>query len=257
MSSREPVWFRTVYSVTGMRFAHEELPPFSLTVRHNGECSIVLSRWEEGSPHAQRADSLRCVATLELKPNPKLRAMFEKLSEGRLPIDSKHPPELPYKYLSDIIVDEEGSISDRRIIPIFLLPPPFVELLRTAGRIIGLSVRHFIALLRWRQDAASPLNPLGHVDFEWSLDRIAWKKAPSDHRVVARVPPPVWSSEQAKNDLEELLRSGEAEPLAHELLREAYDLRRADRSCLMMAVAALETGVNPTSFILLKMPSGW
>src|ERR1700680_1320151 len=103
-----------------------------------------------------------------------------------------------------------------------------------------------IRLIRWRANSHGRTNPLrGLPDLSWSFDGVQWKpvvRIAVSTTLLFVSGPTQWTSEA-----EEFVRKESAgqldEPLAHELLREAWANRGQNpRSSLVLAVAAAELG---------------
>jgi hypothetical protein len=118
--------------------------------------------------------------------------------------------------------------------------------------LLGAIVRVF-GLLRWRN-----ANPGSHRRFvdrgaTWSTNGDDWYAMPA--RVVAqgRVSRGLILTEESQRNVASLVAEGRAEPLAHELLREAKSAARDPRTALISSVAALEIGVKACIAALLPL----
>lgn len=124
-------------------------------------------------------------------------------------------------------------------------------------------------LIRWRTNSQGRPNPIRMTiwdGFKWSLDGIEWKPVADYLAFTIEVHPYTgskWSSEAAQ-----FVKAGMSadldEPLAHELLREAWVNREENpRSSVVLAVAAAEVGFKQfaskafpdTAWILENVPS--
>ena len=92
----------------------------------------------------------------------------------------------------------------------------------------------------------------------WSSDQREWKPArPKVSMVMAADVRSVTNVEEFLGDVKQLVQQEEQAPVAHEILREAWNLAsRSPRSALMLGMAAVEVGVK--AFITLLVPeSEW
>ena len=99
---------------------------------------------------------------------------------------------------------------------------------------------------RWRLKSESATNPIKYWNFNYySTDGVMWKAFPISPALVFTAGLPVkqeYSDEEFKS-VGDLLSADQPEPLGHDLLHEAWDLRRTNpRSSLVIGVAAAETG---------------
>ena len=99
---------------------------------------------------------------------------------------------------------------------------------------------------RWRLRNESATNPIKFWNFNYySSDGFNWKAFPISPALMATWGLPVkqeYTNEEFKS-IGELLSVNHTEPLGHNLLHEAWDLRRTNpRSSLVIGIAAAETG---------------
>lgn len=99
---------------------------------------------------------------------------------------------------------------------------------------------------RWRLRNESATDPIKHwMGYTYSMDGESWKPFPADSSLIVSWGLPVKQeySDDEFNSIGELLSNSHNEPLAHDLLHEAWDLRTTNpRSALVIGVAAAETG---------------
>jgi hypothetical protein len=107
--------------------------------------------------------------------------------------------------------------------------------------------------VRWRYGLAGGYRPITSTfGLERSTDGRTWL------RVVSAIIGELWSTgypkldEQAAAEVQSMAAVNDSEPLGHELLREAEELRQSPRSALVIAVAALEVGLK--EFIARRVP---
>lgn len=229
------------------------------------ENPVTLTFWNrEVIQQGNTTKSLCCDAVVEFNSPIAIVQMFESLASGVLPIDPKHPPELPYRSLSDTIIDLDGKIAPKWIVPIEYLPPKFREFCRSRERDLSGAISTFVTTLRWVQGASGGHRPFASVGSYWSLNGEDWQPLPSDHRVIVTSPKGIDARPNAMSQIAGLLEHGHGEPFAHELLREAIQISASSpRSGLLIGVSALEFAIKqhlsdliPGSDIIVeKMPS--
>lgn len=180
---------------------------------------------------------------------PKIEAAWLAELERRLPegIDMKNPEikALKAKH-GGKLVDEDGFLLPDVSIPAEARPQALRDFERDTRRCHRAAATDLVRLIRWLEH-----RPGDHVAIlglgldEWSSDGTTW------HRISPRLPPIVDVHSMVELDaahttrLGEMVVNGEAEPVAHEFLREALgELERAPRSALALAAMALEIGVK-------------
>lgn len=201
---------------------------------------------------------LCCSAVARRSVNDKLNEHFLKFSKRVLPLDSSSKITLPH----DDQIDKDGNISEKYAINLDLFPNNFQDIHREMHSRLHDLVKSYIKTLRWVQKASGKQAPLAFVSYEYSFDRQDWHSMPDNFTVS------IQSSKhielRALDPVTDLWTRREFEPLAHELLREAFDVLRFNpRSALLIGSTALETGLKhfidfllPNASVLLeKMPS--
>jgi hypothetical protein len=127
------------------------------------------------------------------------------------------------------------------------LPEPLILIFEDVYAELHGEAARLVQLLRWVFSTPGPASPLGAADLSLSLDQEHWCLAPrglEDHDLEfvgdVRLDGPL------ADGVAELWRSGELiEPIAHQILHEAMDLRHENaRSAFILAVVAAEVGVK-------------
>jgi hypothetical protein len=123
-------------------------------------------------------------------------------------------------------------------------PGDVVEFGRAVGANHEAACRAALELLRWRYRAESPHTPYACLGSEWSWDGEAWSPFPGEWGFASiRGVRGFQLTTEAEALVQELADQEAAEPLAHQLIREAIDVSVANpRSALVIGVAALESG---------------
>jgi len=127
---------------------------------------------------------------------------------------------------------------------------------RVNGRISSF-LREFLRIVRWRNGVYGHhrLIRCAEGELEWSQDGVTWK--PARRSIIASVGlelRAVRFKSPLFDQISELLLAEDYEPIGHELLREAWNLRHdSPRSALMLGVSALEVGIK--AFVSKLVPS--
>lgn len=185
---------------------------------------------------------LVCQATGKWEPSSQeIRTAFEALSEGRFPNRTESLEELQ-RELDDAV--EEGRISGYSF-PWDVLPASLQDFINHVASELRQAARKTADALRWRYGILGPHSPYSSWKPEWSFDGEQWHTLP--HAVQLQVElesaGTVHVTDEVRADVEVLLSQEVAEPLGHDLFREAWELRdRNPRSALVIGVASLEVG---------------
>ncbi len=247
------MWFKLTYSLMGMHLSLEGDAPSRISLSsEEGEIVFWMRTFDQQNIPAE----LCCDAVLKRNLRPEVEDMFNSLVKGVLPQDTPPVVELPF----NSFVDANGSIREKYVVPLSIMPRSFQGISREVDSKLSDLARSFIKTLRWVQGASSTQSPFGFVGFYWSTDKSSWRSMP--HELSARVEQlrPIDVSPEAMDKVREVWASDDAEPLGHELIREALDIASTNpRSALLIGMSALETGLKdyvgflvPNSDILLE-----
>lgn len=103
--------------------------------------------------------------------------------------------------------------------------------------------RQVLELTRWRYRFESPHAPYASLGSEWSAEGATWHTLPTRVRVSVRGVSGFRLMSATEAAVEALLQANAAEPVAHQLLREAIDVSyTSPRSAVVICVAAIESG---------------
>jgi hypothetical protein len=248
--------FMLTHSLDGMHPATSLEFPVEIPV---GRSVRIKFRTDELTVQGEIRSRLLCDTSSERNPPPNVVEALHALRERRLLLDD--PPQVELPYGSD--VDEDGRIATKVVPPLRIMPRRYREFQKALHDHLGGTARRFIRTLRWRQAAAGGHQALGHVSFQWSEDGEEWTRLPHEMGGYASIAKPLDVSREALDEGAVLFPHA-AEPIAHELIREAKSVSSgAPRSGLLIGYTALETGVKqciasvaPSAGLLLeKMPS--
>jgi hypothetical protein len=138
--------------------------------------------------------------------------------------------------------------------------PAVIELSTLVSRRMHLFLEEFLRLVRWRNGVYGHHNLIrcSEDGLQSSVDGTTWKHVIGFGSVTVSIElSSVPYQAQVFNQIKEMIRAEEYEPIGHELLREAWNLKApSPRSALMLGVAALEVGVK--DFVARMVPkSEW
>ena len=187
---------------------------------------------------------------LELEPPAEVHKMFESLADGKMPAGSKSPSEGVEAADGSVqlfpSVAEDGTIKDGTIPPEQLLPEAFHAFVehevypRTIRYLLGT-----VGVVRWRFAMEGRHSPVVTDVSSYSLDGETWHPMPGGLYARAMSRSASRISNELRDQIQEIVTQGRAEPLGHELLREARVNESLNaRSALILAVAAAEAGTK-------------
>jgi hypothetical protein len=182
--------------------------------------------------------------------------------EFEIKLDHPHLPRLVIKFGQEM--DDKGKDRKKPLctaITEFDPPPEIAKQLQDTSASLSTEVKNFlnqvdrrlneaarktIRLLQWCQGDAENKDVGTFTRFAYSSDAVVWRAVPK----VIYLNPHVgillqMISDKVVESLRTVWDSGEEEPLAHELFREAASQKiDRPRSCVVMAVAAAEVGLK-------------
>lgn len=145
------------------------------------------------------------------------------------------------------------------------LPDSIAEYGSSISLEIATRMRQTFELVRWRSNATVPNHPFEYVGADFSVDAgETWVRLPLKSKATVRRPAGLSFDEEASASLKALAADGVGEPVAHHLLREAFDVAGANpRSAIVIGVAAIEAGFKhlvekllpDSAWLMEKMPS--
>ena len=237
--------FKLEYNVRGLPLG--EAVNWSFDVKHPIEvCFRPYSEEDKQQGHRPDDADAVCQVVLKRKPNAAVTGMFQCLAKDRLPPNSRVPDHCSY-------IDEDGNIKKDHIVPLFVMPKPFrsfvVDQVQKCLRDVA---RRAVGVLRWRLAVVGPHSPLSYKSTKWSFEGKTWFPLPMDNKVyIFPATSPFYIDNTARSDIANYVQDGKAEPLGHELYREALEqMAYHPRSALVIGIAALETGLKECLTVL-------
>jgi hypothetical protein len=192
---------------------------------------------------------------IEKRVNKKLAEMFDRFELGFVPLDNPPQISLPYdgNGTGTATVDANGKITMSHGNVLGIFPQPFKDIHNQVSSELKQASDNLIRAIRWRQSCDGQHEPLAASGFTWSRDGEKWNSMPMVGGMTVRTHKLMHLHGNALTEIQQLLDRNLSEPLSHEMLREAAEIaNRAPRSALLLAIAALETGVK--SYISFIVP---
>lgn len=234
---------KLTYSLRDMHVSRET----DLPAHFDGVKGTEFFLWMREVKHqGQSVRQLCCDLVRDVAPPDRAKDTLLALRENRLLLDDPIQEGLPQTALSEgTIVDLQGNIKPGWIVDFDLLPKgakPWFILIQAE---MSEQLANFVKTLRWVQNAAGDHRPFSSVGAYWSLDGADWNHFPSGIYVKVREPRPIKASDADRVRIAAIANDRVHEPISHDLIREAGELvARTPRSALLVAFAALETGIK-------------
>lgn len=234
---------KCTYSLRDMHVSRES----DLPAHFDGEEGTEFILWMREVEHQGRSvQQLCCDIVRDVEPPKRALETLLALKENRLLLDDPIQEGLPQtSRIAGTIVDLQGNIKPRYAVDFDLFPKGAKPWFRQIRDEMSEQLRNFVKTLRWVQNTAGGHNPFAIVGAYWSLDGEDWSHFPSDYRIKFKQPRPIEASNAARVRIAAVLNDKVHEPISHDLMREAGELvATAPRSALLVAFAALETGIK-------------
>jgi hypothetical protein len=215
-----------------------------------------IEGWETNQTQWPSEDELLCIVKLQREPSPKVRDLFDTFVQGGI-VANPEDVSIP------IPVDEYRSA------PTYAKQASQIpESLNSFATQIHKEMHDYgirtLRVLRWRANATCPHNPVHGLSSEFSIDGKTWFPLPISPGFYFDVERDIRISEEVGTEIVMLVKAGNDEPLAHILLREAWNQRKSNpRSSLLIGMSAAEIGIKQcignlipdASWLLENLPS--
>lgn len=201
-------------------------------------------------------DDLLCIVQLEKEVPPKARSLFEAFARGEM---SPNPEDVAWAVKMDVHRTATTYVQQASQIPELF----YSFATQVHKEMYDYAIR-IVRVLRWRANASCPHNPVCGNTSEFSLDGNEWMPLPLPPAYYIDLERDVRISKEIGIEIVEEVQAGNDEPLAHVLLREAWNGRKASpRSALLIGISAAEVGLKQSisklipeaSWILSNLPS--
>lgn len=230
------VYCRLTYSIRGVLLPEDVSHSFSLPSENNIEV-VLRAPTEDERTRTKKADAF-CTAIGRWNASDKNQTVFEEIRGILSPQSTLRATETQ--------TDPELQMKGEDVLLLGKYPQHFQELMRQVHRQLSHSARKVLGLFRWTLGELGPHNPISSHGIMWSWDMNEWHTAPLDIFARAEMNNQIRNSAAVAELIQAHLTSTNgAEPLGHDLFREAWELRHSKlRSSLVIGVAALEVGIK-------------
>jgi hypothetical protein len=212
-----------------------------LTVVSPRRISVVIERPELHG--LESSVGAIAIARTQLEPNDRVARGFAALADFRLPDGVPPSALLNWRRFQDAA----GRLKPAMVYPQSGLPQAMTSFIDQIRKDLVRAIERSCLVLRWRYSLSGPHDPLRPIGPgpEWSLDGSTWHPLPADSDLRFYAVPDVYPTATVASQVQAMLDTGKDEPIAHQVFREAWDNRFSNRrSALVIAVAALEVGIN-------------
>ena len=228
--------FKLSYTVQHLDILSEEILNFRLEGAENIHLSVRAPNKEERSKDHKSFNAFLDILG-EFEPTKKSHMVFIALADG------KRPPEGEKAMSAEDMIHRDGPSYG-----LDYYPNPFVSFVDEIHSKLNSVGDALVSILRWRYAQEGPRSPIGGGSLVFSNDNgNSWYPLPARYS-IRNVTPPHSFLDPHKTDYEEiieLLESNLREPVGHELLREAIELKnQSPRSAVLVAVSALEVATK-------------
>jgi hypothetical protein len=246
VSTRPTIYFRGRGRITDLFLNKDDVIAFD----YGGPQNIIVSFRRTTADESASEDVLNAEyeLTFEQPASATIRAMFEALLRGEMPIGSlpsttviKNSNGTSQSFLN---VSDDGVIKSG-VAPMELLPQAFRDFIELAYREPRRCLKHTTTALRWRVNARGDPNPWVGGSAMWSLDKTEWRPLPTSWRFEFSGGSALRIGPKTNAEIEAFVRAGSGEPVSHELFREAWAQRNENpRSALVIGIAACEVAIK-------------
>ena len=234
--------FKLDYTVRALQLRKEEVFQFTVPGIHQVDVKLRAPN-EEEQEIGHKTQHAFCTANVSLDVSPKNQKVFERIERNSIIENGK---EWRQKY--------KGQKGQEIVLPsIDDFPEHFKSYISQINKELSGACRLVINAVRWRTNTLGPHNPISTRGLSWSRDNVFWHPAPSSHSIrLLSSSSSVRISENAEEDVNQIIASGTQEPVHHELFREAWGQRNGNaRSSLITGLSALEVAVKTTISTLI------
>jgi hypothetical protein len=183
------------------------------------------------------------IARTQLEPNDKVARGFAALADLRVPEGVPPASLLNWRRFQDAA----GRLKPGMVFPQSGLPQAMSQFIEQVRKDLVNAIGRSCLALRWRHSLDGPHNPLRPLSAgpEWSLDGSTWHPLPAD--IDPRYPqaPAINPTMSVASDVQALLDTGQDEPIAHQIFRDAWDNRFSNRrGAVVIGLSALELAIQ-------------
>ncbi|SAL57529.1 hypothetical protein AWB69_06246 [Caballeronia udeis] len=176
-----------------------------------------------------------CIAEAQITPSAKNQSYFDLIESGNVQA-TEHNFAIEYTNKDGLKVRLPRDI-----------PSHFSDFLKRVDRELSTAIAAVTNAYRWRSAIEGPPRALASrgFGFLWSSDRSFWHPTAPSLNVRMESFSPRGISQREREDIERLVDDRTAEPLGHELFREAWAQRNTNpRSSIIVGIVSLEVAVK-------------
>lgn len=224
--------FRLHYSISRLRLPDSRRYLFNFGGDLNATVALTAELTDDGYPSSKT----RSIAEGIAEPSKRAEEDLQRLSAGSL-----FDPNANYGATE--YVGPDGTII--RTPPLSNCPGTLREFFGPVLEELRQHTRRTVSAFRWRLNEPGSHDPLSFVGLNWSRDGEFWHVVPYDFDWDLEVVQSVVITPEVMNDVHAVASGGGAEPIYHEMIREArLHARHSPRSALMIGIAAGELAVK-------------
>jgi hypothetical protein len=238
------MYFRLVSEIGSAFFGRKKYSP--MVFEYDKPKITVTIKTQASTTKLPNPQIVICEASCQRHPKEKVVQIFYELLKGIY--DKSEKANKGVKELEEKL--RRGAISGYSL-PHDLLPDYFNAFCAEISKeLLSYSSRTY-RVLRWVENIDGSNLHFVSSKTSWSFDCEHWNKFPGMFSGEIGIQHGLYSSARINKLVSSVVQSGNSEPLGHELLREALDLRSSyPRSALLIGITAAETGVKECVTVL-------
>lgn len=251
--SETEVFFEQRYYVRLVVDRRQE--PITIAVGGPHEIDVHIKSLAAEEQRKDLHEAVSCIASGVWSLKQNTVQSLEGILQGRMP-DGGDLEVVWKRYLEDMMKEPAGPGFSRLRTMIDIFPQSLRSTLASVHSELEVAALTVVGLVRWRMDARGGLNPVRQDrGLYGSFDRSSWWGLPGEGYgldPVSETHARIGTSIQG--ELKDYIAKDLSQPLAYELLREAFSTReKSPRSALIAAITALEVGVK--AYIAAMVPN--
>lgn len=242
------MFYKLIQKIEGEHFGRSEYSPMIFDYT-KPDARVCIKKSDSDGINAVIMETSFC-----RQPKIKNEDVFLKIKSGFYS-DKENIKELIEKLKEKL--NRENGKNHSYTLPYHIMPDSFHEYCSgIIGELSSLSSRTYKAI-RWVQGIEGSNHPFKDRSIQWSIDNFEWYDFPSSLSGELKIKNGLYSSSEFLESVTKIVQSGESEPLAHELLREAYSIKSLHpRSALLISVSAAEAAIK-RCIVLLEPENKW
>jgi hypothetical protein len=228
--------FKLGYSISRLDIHSKKALKLSVEDPENITIEIRAPNKEERAQGHKTFNAI-CDVFGNFEPTKKALPVFMAIIEGKRPPEKKKA-----KTAEDMLIREGPSYG------IEYYPNPFISFVEKVNKKLSKFTKITISYLRWRYAQEGPPAPIGSRGLSWSNNEGKnWYPLPGSYSAINVTSPSsiLRLDEISVDELNESFKLRLEEPVYHELLREAKELKfKSSRSAILISISAAEVAVK-------------